>query len=521
MDLIRLHKYDVVYVHLWVTPIGPPIFERLVRWRSKRLIYDIDDMIFLGHHSEANRLFRFLKGRKKMIHLMKNSDHVITCTPKLDEFVRQYNSSTTDISSTIDMSMYVAKENKKIEDEEIVLGWSGSHSTSKYLHLLDEVIIDLSKRYKIKLKVIGDPLFSIPGVNVEAIAWSEASEVKELKSFDIGLYPLPDEEWVYGKSGLKALQYMALGIPTVATAIGANFRVIEDGVSGSLVPPDDLNAWVNSIELIIKDKERFKKYSLQGQDKVESQYSLNANLNHYIQALDYEVDVSILIPSLDRGGAEKIVSMTMAHLVKDKNVELLLLENTIHQTIPKNIKVRYVSKNDKGTGFFKLFGILKSSIAYRKYINRVKPKVSISFLNRPNFINVLATYKNKNVLSVINERSYPPSAYDAPGLTNALTKFLIRVLYFRADLIICNSELSANYFRKTFNNYDVKVKVWYNPINLGEIGLPRNGIESKKSIRILNIGRLDENKNQELIIKAFAQINNKNFFSRSCRKGVS
>ncbi len=83
--------------------------------------------------------------------------------------------------------------------------------------------------------------------------WSSASEVTDLQRIDIGLYPLPDEEWVLGKSGLKALQYMALGIPTVATAVGANFRVIEDGVSGFLVRSD--SEWIDALSRLIDDPE--------------------------------------------------------------------------------------------------------------------------------------------------------------------------------------------------------------------------------------------------------------------------
>ena len=89
------------------------------------------------------------------------------------------------------------------------------------------------KKYKFKLLVIGDPLFHIDGLDCEAIQWVENSEVRDLQRIDIGIYPLPNEEWVLGKSGLKALQYMALGIPTIASAIGANYRVIEDGISGT------------------------------------------------------------------------------------------------------------------------------------------------------------------------------------------------------------------------------------------------------------------------------------------------
>jgi hypothetical protein len=98
IDLFRLHRYDVVYVHLWVTPIGPPVFEWLYRKLSKSLVYDIDDLIYLsGSNSKANKIIASLKGRKKPLYLMRVSDHVITCTPHLDNFARRLNNNTTDI----------------------------------------------------------------------------------------------------------------------------------------------------------------------------------------------------------------------------------------------------------------------------------------------------------------------------------------------------------------------------------------------------------------------------------------
>lgn len=280
--LFSIRKYDFVYVHLWVTPIGMPFFEFMVSLLSKKLIYDIDDMIFLGHSSQANRIWQGLKGRRKMIYLMKHANHVITCTPKLDEFVRQFNSNTTDISSTVDTGNKYLPLNSYKNNHQIILGWSGSHSTSKYLYLIKDVLKDLAKKYDFKLIVMGDATFQISGVNVEAIEWSEEFELETLHKFDIGLYPLPDEEWVYGKSGLKAIQYMALGIPTIATGIGANLRIIENGVNGFLVPINQNNEWKEKIEQLILDEKLREKIGKTGRKTIEEKYSVQANKHKYL-----------------------------------------------------------------------------------------------------------------------------------------------------------------------------------------------------------------------------------------------
>jgi glycosyltransferase involved in cell wall biosynthesis len=250
---------------------------------NKNFIYDIDDMVFLGHVSAANKFILKLKGKSKMIFLMKKAKHVITCTPALDEYVRQFTTETTDISSTINTEIYQAKRDYAVQKREIVLGWSGSHSTSKYLHLLDEVIKEISTTVSLKLKVIGDPDFKMEGVKTEAKQWNRKDEVLELSEFDIGLYPLPDEPWVYGKSGLKALQYMALGIPTVAVDLGANKRIIKSGENGFLVNSN--SEWKESIMKLIESEELRRRVGENARKTVESKFSIKANEGTYLDII--------------------------------------------------------------------------------------------------------------------------------------------------------------------------------------------------------------------------------------------
>ena len=278
-DIFRLRQFDLIYIHLWVTPIGGSFFERIFAAFSKKMIYDIDDMVFLGHSSDANTKLAFLKGKSKSMLLMKKADHVIACTPKLHEFVMQFNSEVSDISSTINTEIYQPKSSQELNSP-IIIGWSGSHSTSKYLHLLSAVFLRLQQRYNIVLKVIGDAEFLIPAVKVDAMEWNLDSEVQELKTFDIGVYPLPDEEWVYGKSGLKALQYMSLGIPTVATDIGANKRIIKNGINGFLVKNEE--EWIDCIIRLISDKALRERMAANAIQTVQDQFSLDANQHKYL-----------------------------------------------------------------------------------------------------------------------------------------------------------------------------------------------------------------------------------------------
>lgn len=281
-DLFRLPFYDGVYIFLWVTPFGPPLFEWLFTKLNKNFIYDIDDMVFLGHVSEANQFILKLKGKSKMIYLMKHAKHVITCTPKLDEFVQKHNKNTTDISSTINTDTYYQRKDYSI-GKKLVLGWSGSHSTSKYLHLLDSVVQEINKEHPLELKVIGTNDFRLEGVRTNALKWKREDEVKELSEFTIGLYPLPDEPWVYGKSGLKALQYMAMGIPTIAANIGANKRIIVHGENGFLV--DSEEEWKECLLMLIQDEKLREKIGSNGRKTVEERFSIKANQGTYLNIL--------------------------------------------------------------------------------------------------------------------------------------------------------------------------------------------------------------------------------------------
>ncbi len=282
-DLTRLRNYDGVYIFLWVTPFGPPLFESLYCRLAKSIIYDIDDMVFLAPASEANSLIAKIKGKAKMAYLMARANQVIVCTPALEEVARRYNTQVTDISSTIDTERY-QPVNRYTNDRTLTLGWSGSHSTAKYLKLLESVLTRLRERYQFKVLVMGDPQFRFQSLQCEALPWSEEAEIPTLQRIDIGLYPLPlGDPWVLGKSGLKALQYMALAIPTVATAIGANFRVIDHGRSGLLVTTED--EWFEALSRLLEDTQLRKSLGEAGRETVVNRFSIRANQATYLSIL--------------------------------------------------------------------------------------------------------------------------------------------------------------------------------------------------------------------------------------------
>ena len=280
-----LKRYDLVYVFLWVTPFGYPLYERIYAALNPNLVYDIDDAIFIKAKSLVNRSMDFLRGMNKPFYLMRTAKHVIACTPYLTDTARLYNKKVTDISSTINTETY-QPVNHYNNEHKLVLGWSGSHSTSPFLYLLTEVLNEVQKLMPFKLLVMGEADFKMEGIeDLEAIPWTPEGEVPTLQRFDIGLYPLPlDSDWVLGKSGLKALQYMAVGVPVVATAIGANYRIMEHGKSGMLVKTKE--EWVAAIITLAQNPALRKQMGLEGCKNVEANYSIHANAPSYLSILN-------------------------------------------------------------------------------------------------------------------------------------------------------------------------------------------------------------------------------------------
>lgn len=282
--MFRLKEYDLIYIFLWVTPIGPPLMERIYTRLNRQVVYDIDDAIFLRANSVFNRWVQLLKGRRKPFFLMKAAREVIACTPYLTEVVKQYNQQVTDISSTINTQTY-QPVNAYQNDHRLILGWSGSHSTARFLQLLHPVLLELKKTHEFHLLVMGEAGFQMEGIDTEAIAWSEADEIPTLQRMDIGLYPLPvDDEWVLGKSGLKALQYMAVGVPVVATAVGANFRIMESGKTGWLVKQPE--EWLQQLRHLMDHPEIRRSSGLAGRAHVEARYSIQATAPVYLAILN-------------------------------------------------------------------------------------------------------------------------------------------------------------------------------------------------------------------------------------------
>jgi glycosyltransferase involved in cell wall biosynthesis len=288
-DLCKVHRYDLVYVFMWVTPFGTSLFERMVRVQAKVLIYDVEDNILSEQRGTTdvnpNQLVRFLKGIGKARFLIKHADKVITSSPFLNDFCLNLNErkACTYISSSVDTDRY-QPATSYTNDAPVVIGWTGTFSSKVYLDLLTGVFQRLAKRVAFKLCVIGNFDYVLPGVELEVLRWSAAEEIAQLQKFDIGVYPLPIDEWVLGKSGLKAIQYMAFALPCVATEVGTTPLLLRNGENGLLVSTEA--EWEEALERLICDPDLRRRLGEQARNDAVEKFSMSAIARQYREVID-------------------------------------------------------------------------------------------------------------------------------------------------------------------------------------------------------------------------------------------
>jgi glycosyltransferase involved in cell wall biosynthesis len=288
-DLARVRRFDLVYVFMWVTPVGTSLMERMTRALARRLIYDLEDNALVGQRiareDNPNPLARLLKGRGKTEYLIREADHVITSSPLLNDICVPMNRrrACTYISSSVDADRFVPA-NRYEGSDGVTIGWTGTYSTKPFLDLLRPVFRKLAERVRFKLRVIGNFDYDLPGVDLEVVRWSKEKEVEDLQAIDIGVYPLPLDDWVIGKSGLKAIQYMAFGLPVVASDAGITSRVVLDGATGILVRTED--EWLDALERLVRDPALRRRLGEAGRREVLEKYSTRVIAGEYRRVLE-------------------------------------------------------------------------------------------------------------------------------------------------------------------------------------------------------------------------------------------
>ena len=267
-------QYDVALIHREAYPIGPPLIER---WLARRvpIVYDFDDAVYLPNTSDANRMIGFLKRPDKIAEVLRLSSQVIAGNPHLGAYASRYSSHVNVIPTCVDTDVW-APATRPARNGPPVIGWIGTPTTTPYLMGLQDVFSALAKEHDFVLRVSGSvsPV-EMRGVTIENQPWTLAREIELFNTCDIGVYPLPNDEWTLGKCGFKAIQFMACAVPVVASPVGVNNQIIEDGVSGLLANTE--SEWRDRLRLLITDAEARGRIGRAGRSRIEEHYSRRGN----------------------------------------------------------------------------------------------------------------------------------------------------------------------------------------------------------------------------------------------------
>jgi glycosyltransferase involved in cell wall biosynthesis len=265
----RAGEFDLVYVFRETALFGPGLAERLLALRGVPFVFDFDDAVWVRYVSPANSYLSYLRFPGKTRAVCRLARHVIAGNPYLRDWALRYNPRVTVVPTTIDTEKYRPRTPRA--NGVPVIGWTGSYSTEQYLALVKPVLERLRRRFAFRVVVVGGSGFAAEGVEVEHRPWRAASETEDLADFDLGLMPLPDAAWEQGKCGLKALQYMALGVPAVVSPVGVNREIVRDGENGLLA--DDADAWEQALARLLADAELRARLGAAGRRTVERDFS--------------------------------------------------------------------------------------------------------------------------------------------------------------------------------------------------------------------------------------------------------
>lgn len=281
----HLSNFDVVFLQKRLFGL---VDWGLLRWKSRFLAFDFDDAIMFHDSSRKKNIFS-LKGKIRFGRTINNSDIVFAGNPYLRDLARKYNQKALILPTAIDMELYTSKI--KQNPSLVTLGWIGSRPTLFHMEKMIPVWNIVHKKYpQTHLKIVSDHFFDCGIMPVIKKPWKFEEVVNDLQSFDIGIMPLPDDDWTKGKCGFKLLQYMAVGLPVVCSPVGVNQEIVIDGENGFWA--NNVDEWLDRLGVLIESPELRTRMGEIGRKIVLKKYALKDHAAYLISVLDKMVTES-------------------------------------------------------------------------------------------------------------------------------------------------------------------------------------------------------------------------------------
>jgi hypothetical protein len=242
---------------------------RLLARRARRVLFDVDDAVMYCNTSNS-RIAQWRTWRR-FLATAKNADTVVAGNNYLAELFQQHGADTCVLPTVVEASRYQIKRHAATES--LTLVWIGSQSTLPYLKQILPTLEDMSKVVKgMKLLIIADEAIQSSLMPIEHVPWSAEGEVAALLRGDIGIAPTPRDRWTEGKCGFKIVQYMAAGLPVIASPVGANEQIVVDGMTGILAQKPA--AWSRAISTLAENVELRAAMGAAGRARAEKEYNL-------------------------------------------------------------------------------------------------------------------------------------------------------------------------------------------------------------------------------------------------------
>jgi glycosyltransferase involved in cell wall biosynthesis len=246
-----------------------PIEARIVRRAARRIVYDFDDAIYLGKPGPGDAPDVSFWRRSKFAATCRAADLVVAGSPVLGQEAKRWARRVAVVPTAVDVSRYAT--NGPRTGNRLV--WIGQPGNLPYLELIRPVLQKLSRELpNLTLRVICNRFPRWPELRMERLLWSAATESAALATSDVGVMPLPEDAWAAGKGAFKLLQYMAAGLPAVASPIGMNRTVVLEGATGYLAA--DPQAWLDSLRLLLRSPEKRRVMGEIARRRVEREYDL-------------------------------------------------------------------------------------------------------------------------------------------------------------------------------------------------------------------------------------------------------
>ena len=235
-------------------------------------IYDYDDAIFHMYDEHRLSMIRTVLGRK-LAPAIGGAKAVLAGSGYLARYAERFNDHVHVVPTVVDMDRYIPRPDRSSESRPFTVGWIGSPSTSEHLDLIAPALSQLATETPVKLIATGARPVRMQGVDVEVRPWSEDREVQDLHEADVGVMPLYDRPWTRGKCAFKLIQYMAAGLPTVSSPVGANAEVVTDETG---LFAGTTEAWIEALRRLRDSEPLRRRLGQAGRARVIERFSLDS-----------------------------------------------------------------------------------------------------------------------------------------------------------------------------------------------------------------------------------------------------